>query len=344
MSSSISSSDPWRRTLAWFVGATLGLLAFVYLFVALIDPWGMLPLSPPLPRVPISTNARFSMPALASAPAFDSAIVGSSSSRLLRPAVLDGLLGGRFVNLAMNAATAWEQSQMLALFTRTHPAARFVIIGLDSVWCAEAPERTTGRPFPEWMYGRSPWRGYGEIFNLYAVQEAASQLWVMLGFKQRRYGLDGYTSFVPPESAYDAARVGLAFARWGLPPNLPAGTGPKTLPALPMLASALQALPGSTRKIVFFTPAHVSQQGAPGSDLAANWAACKAQVAAIAGRVPNTVVADFLFPSAITSDQTNYWDPVHYRVPIADRIMTDLAAATAGQETPDDRILTSHHP
>ncbi len=113
-SSSISSSDPWRPQLAWFVATALGLLAVVFLFVAVVDPWGMLPLSPPLPRVPISTNARFSMPALASAPAFDSAVVGSSSSRLLRPAVLDTLLGGRFANLAMNAATAWEQSQMLA--------------------------------------------------------------------------------------------------------------------------------------------------------------------------------------------------------------------------------------
>ena len=301
----------------------------------------MLPLSPPLPRVPISTNARFSMPALATAPRFDSAVIGSSSSRLLRPEVLDRLLGGRFANLAMNAATAWEQSQMLALFTRTHPAARTVIVGLDGVWCTETPERTTGRPFPEWMYGGSRWAGYGQVFNLYAVQEAASQLWVMLGLKRRRYGLDGYTSFVPPEAAYDPARVSLAFARWGMPPDVPPGTAPRRLPALPMLASALQALPGGTRKILFFTPAHVSQQGAPGSDAAANWAACKARVAEIAVQVPNAVLADFLIPSPITADQANYWDPVHYREPIADRLMADLAAASAGQGTPDDRVLTS---
>ena len=184
----------------WFVGCALGLLAFVFLFVAVIDPWGMLPLSPPLPRVPISTNARFSMPALASDAGFDSAVIGSSSSRLLRPERLDALLGGRFVNLAMNAATAWEQAQMLALFARTHPAARTVVIGLDGVWCTELPQRSSGRPFPAWMYRGSRWRGYAEVMNLYAVQEAASQLWVMLGLKRRRYGLDGYTSFVPPEA------------------------------------------------------------------------------------------------------------------------------------------------
>ena len=324
---------------AWYAGSALCLLAVVFLFVTVIDPWGMLPLSPPLPRVPVSGNARFSMPVLASSSAFDSAVVGSSSSRLLRPAVLDTLLGGHFANLAMNAATAWEQSQMLALFTHTHPAARTVMVGLDSAWCAEAPHQSSGRAFPAWMYQPSHWGGYREVLSLYAVQEAASQLWTMLGFKRERYGRDGYTSFVPPDSAYDPARVNLAFARFGVPPDLPARHGAHVLPALPMLAQALRDLPAGTRKIVFFTPTNVALQGVPGSDFASALSACKAQVTALAATVPNALVVDFLFPSPITSDRSNYWDPVHYRVPIADRLMADIAAAAVGRTTPDDRIL-----
>ncbi len=312
----------------------------MFLFVATIDPWGVLPLSPPLPRVPVSTNARFSMPALARSARFDSAVIGSSSSRLLRPERLDALLGGRFVNLAMNAATAWEQTRMLALFTRLHPAPRTVIIGLDTAWCTEVPQRLTPRPFPEWMYSGSRWRGYQEVLSLYAVQEAGSQLWTLLGLKPRRYGLDGYTSFVPPEAAYDPARVAAAFARWGAPPNVPASTAAHRLPALPMLAEALRALPTSTRKLVFFTPAHLSQQGVPGSDYAAAMATCKADVTEIAAGVANATVVDFLRPSPITSDIASYWDPVHYRLPIADRIAADLAAASLGKETADDAILT----
>ena len=138
---------------------------------------------------------------------------------------------------------------MLQLFTRTHPDARTVIIGLDNVWCTEVPERTTGRPFPEWMYRGSPWRGYGHVLNLYAVQEAGSELWTMLGFKRARYGRDGYTSFVPPESAYDPARVAAAFARWGKPSDIPASGGPHVIPTLPMLTAALHALPPGTRKV-----------------------------------------------------------------------------------------------
>ena len=325
--------------LARFVATAVALLAASFLFVATIDPWGVLPLAPPLPRVPVSSNARFTMPALARSQSFDSAVIGSSSSRLLRPAVLDALFGGRFANLAMNAATAWEQSRMLALFTRTHPDARMVIVGLDNVWCTEAPQRTTGRPFPDWMYEGSPWRGYLHLLNLYAVQEAGSELWTMLGWKPRRYGLDGYTSFVPPESSYDPARVGAAFVRWGVPPALPASGAPHVLPALTMLAHAMQALPAGTRKILFLTPSHVSLQGTPGSDYAAMWDACRVQVAALAAAVPNATVVDFNRPSPITADVANYWDPVHYRIPIADRIARDLVEAVQGRATPDDRIL-----
>jgi hypothetical protein len=325
--------------LAWFAGSALGSLAVVFLFVAGIDPWGMLPVSLPLPRVPISTNARFSMPALAVSPRFDSAVIGSSSSRLLRPERLDALFGGRFVNLAMNAATAWEQSRMLALFTRTHAAPRVVIVGLDTAWCTLAPERLTPRPFPEWMYGGSPWRGYREMMTLYAVQEAGSQLWTALGLKRSKYGRDGYTSFVPPEAAYDPQRVAAAFARWGVPPDLPQSAAPYVLPALPMLGQAMRALPAATRKLVFFAPAEVAHQGVPGSDFAATMGACKVQVTAMLAGVPNAAVVDFLLPSPITSSVSNYWDPVHYRVPIADRIMADLAEASAGRGNADDRIL-----
>ena len=348
MSSSISASDPrapdprvWRRFALWLAGSSLGFFLFVYAFVAVVDPWGVLPLSPPLPRVPISTNARFSFPALARSQTFDAAIFGTSTTRLLRPALLDGMFGARFVNLAMNSATAWEQSRMLALFTRTHPAARMVVIGLDSAWCTEVPQRTSGRPFPDWMYTGSPWRGYREIATLYAVQEAANQFAVLVGMKRRRYGLDGYTDFLPDDRLYDPARVAVRFAEWGPAPNLPAGpSSAHVFPALSMLAERLAALPAETRKLLFFTPSHISQQGEPGSDIAALTAACKRAVAVIASGVPGVKVVDFLIPSPITRARDNYWDPLHYRVPIASRIMRDLLAASEGETSEDDRLLT----
>jgi hypothetical protein len=319
------------------VGTAVGGLIVVYAFIALVDPWGMLPLSLPLPRVPISTNARFSFPALARSPAFDAAIFGTSTSRMLRPAMLDGPFAAHFVNLAMNSATALEQSRMLALFTRFHPAPRAVLIGLDVAWCERVPREDSGRPFPAWMYAGSPWRGYREIANLYALQEAANQFAVVIGLKRRRYGLDGYTSFLPDDRLYDPARVAATFKQWGDAPNDPAL--PVTLPALAMLDAQLSALPAATRKVLAFMPSEIGQHGLPGSDVATLLAACKTAVTDIARRIPGSLVVDFQIDSPITRVRDNYWDPLHYRIGIADRIMRDLADALTGHAGADDRIL-----
>ena len=318
----------WWRFARWLAGTALLVLAVVYAFVVVVDPWGMLPLSPRLPRVPISTNARFSMPALARSPAFDSAVLGTSTTRLLRPDRLDALFGARFVNLSMNAATAWEQSRLLDVFLRAHPAPRALIIDIDESWCTPSPQRTTGRPFPDWMYQPSTWRGYREMLNLYAIQEAANQFAVMVGLKRRRYGLDGYTSFVPDDSAYDPARVDAAFARWPMPDDSLAVPGEAfDLPALLLLSHAMAALPPGTRVVLFLPPYEVELQGSPGSRVNAQWTACKAAVRTIA-RDRHAAVLDEFRPSAITSDRANYWDPVHFRVAIADAMMVRLAQAS----------------
>src|ERR1700761_3211119 len=114
MPSSTSSSDPalWRRFARVVLGSPVAAFALVYLFIVVVDPWGMLPLSPPFPRVPVSTNARYAFPALAISPRFDAVVVGTSTSRLLPPALLDPLFHARFANLAMNAATPYEQTRL----------------------------------------------------------------------------------------------------------------------------------------------------------------------------------------------------------------------------------------
>ena len=346
MSSSISSSDPdadrWRRFARLYLLSAAGLLALVYAFVAIVDPWDTLPLSPGLPRVPISTNARFSFPALARQPRFDSAVVGNSSSRLLKPEELNPGFGARFVNLAMNSATPYEQSRILRVFLRAHPAPKAVVIGLDQVWCNPFDARYTERAFPEWMYGDSLWPAYKEVLTPYAVQEAANQFAVVVGLKRRRYGLDGYTSFVPPESQYDRVRRDAAFLRW--PPTERAPPPPDAVaefPALPRLRTMLASLPAGTRKVVYFVPYYRERQGAPGSVTDWRWKQCKQQVAAIAA-ASGAETLDFMIPSWITLDKDHYWDPVHYRQPIATLVAEGLAAgrslhAAVLNPAPDER-------
>src|SRR5208282_1099994 len=102
-------SDPWRRFCRRLLGLALALGAAIYAFVFILDPFDTLALSPPFDRSPVTTNARYAFPALARMSAFDSVILGTSTSRALRPAELDPLFGARFANLAMNSATAYEQ-------------------------------------------------------------------------------------------------------------------------------------------------------------------------------------------------------------------------------------------
>ena len=331
--------------MAVFAAAALGLGLFVYLFIVTVDPWGVLPLSPPLPRVPISTNARFAFPALARAKAFDSALIGTSTMRLLRPAALDAALGTRFVNLAMNAATPYEQSRMLDLFVRHHPAADTVIIGMESPWCAPVLARLTPREFPAWMYDPgATWRGYLNVFDLYAVQEAGAQFAVMLHLKRPPYGRDGYTRFLPDDRTYDAARAQVHLDAEPLPTAAanPAQVAQRNYPGLEMLTRMLAELPPPTRALVMFVPYYISLQGDPGSEYAAEITACKQQAAILAGTRPNTWFADFMRPSPITEDPTNYWDPRHYRTGIADRLVHDIAAILHSQPAiPGDAAVTA---
>ncbi len=207
MSSSTSSSDTssrdWRRFFRLAAGTAVLAVAIVYAFVVLVDPFDTLPLSPPADRVPVATNARFAFPALARSDRFDSAVFGTSTSRLLRPVVLNAAFGARFANLAMNAATGYEQSRLMAVFRKRilaaqHGAGR---AGPGATACPVCHElKFTPRPFPAWMYEGSRWRGYREMFNLYAVQEAGKEFGILIGIKRQVYGSDGYTNFVPPDS------------------------------------------------------------------------------------------------------------------------------------------------
>ncbi len=357
MSSSISSSEPgsdagrWRRFFVALVGLALAAGGLTYAFIVTVDPFDVLALSPPFDRVPVASNARFAFPSLARSLRFDSAIFGTSTSRLLQPRQLDPLLGTRFANLAMNSAEPYEQFRLLQVFARRHPDARMAVIGLDMPWCltGDRYDKYTERDFPEWLYEPgAQWRGYREMLSAYALTQAVQEFRILIGQKKERYGADGYTDFLPDDSLYDPA---LAAAKLPGPTKAAAAdphddpTGLR-FPNQQFLSGALQALPAATRKLLFFPPYYVWQQPAPGSEAFADLEECKRRVAAIAEAAPGTRVVDFMIPSEITNDPTHYWDPLHYRVGIADRLARDLADAAAGLPSRDGdyRLVSGNVP
>jgi hypothetical protein len=80
---------------------------------------------------------------------------------------------------------------------------------------------------------------------------------------------------------------------------------------------------------------------APGSLRAALDAECRSRVAAIARR-RGAVLVDWRLPSRLAAEDTHFYDLIHYRPPVADRLINDLGhVVNEGRESPDGsyRIL-----
>ncbi|SFV08295.1 hypothetical protein SAMN02799631_04709 [Methylobacterium sp. 174MFSha1.1] len=355
------SAAIWRLFTGLLLGAA-GLAGLLVLaFVAALDPYGLRAAPGRVPGPIMDLNQRFMYPQVVRSGAYDAAVFGTSTARLLDPRALDRAFGGHFANLAMNAATPWEQTQLARLFLARGPATA-LLFGLDAPWCeADADrKRLTFRAFPPWLY-REPlaWTAMFHQWNQQSVEIAGRALLHRLGRLPARIRGDGYEVFTPPESRYDAARAAAhihgdaplpeasaqgAPTAQGAPAarKAPTEADPAT-PALPWLDELLGLAPADSRKIVAFMPVNVAAQPEPGSAAAAREAVCKARVAEIARRHGATAV-DFRIPSSVTRDDTQYWDALHYRLPVADRIVSALRRVVAeGRDDPDGfyRVLAA---
>jgi hypothetical protein len=341
----------WRRVVLAVVGGFGAVIIGLSIFILLMNPYGNLPRLLFSEHAITDINQRFQYPALIRSGRYDSIVVGASDARLLRPEILDDAFGGHFANLSMNAGQAWEQYRLVDLFLRQRGSPRMLLMGLDRVWCDDdaAEERTTFRGFPDWMYDDNPWNDLGYMLNQQTVEISARRLAVAAGFKSARFP-DGYEVFTPPENAYDKVKVRNKL--WGTegphpieavtPPYVPSDAERASwqFPALAWLDDILTRFPG--RVVLAFMPAHVSAQAVPGSAKAARAEECKTRIAAMAKQHHASFV-DFNIASKITSNDDNYWDRLHYREPIADRIVADLAEAlTTGKDDPngDWQLLT----
>lgn len=329
----------WGQFLRIALGGLAALLAIAFGFIVLMNPYGHLPGRVFGAHVIMDINQRFQYPAIARSGAYDSAVIGTSTSRLLDPDRLDAALGGRFANLAMNDARAWEQYRLALVFLQHQPRARTLLVGLDWVWCAGDADvdRITSRGFPDWLYDDNPWNDWLYLLNPRTLEFAGRVAAHRLGLRPPRIAANGFEVFVPPESAYDPVKVEKLL--WeGRPKEIKAvvpAYAPTEhdarnwqFPALAWLEEILAAAPAGTRRVLAFMPVHVARQPVPGSQEAAREVACKARVADI-GRRHRAAVLDFRIPSSLTTRDENYWDPLHYRLPVAGRIVDDIARAVA---------------
>lgn len=342
----------WRRFVTLFLGTFTGGLVAAALFVLLLDPFDMVPFSLPIERPLVSGSQRFAYPQVMRSKRFDSIIVGSSTARLVDPEQLNSPFNARFANMAMNASSAWEQWRTFEYFRRNAGTPKAVIIGIDDGWCDPNADRDRVRHgFPEWMYDDDKWNDYANLFNSGALEIAGRLVGYHLGLYRARSRFDGFEVFTPPEGDYvlERARAGIWIGRAPRPlPNVPppalSGEEKSALkfPALAWMDTMLGELPAATIKVLAFMPVHVAAQAWPGTREAAVEAECKQRIAAI-GRAHGAKVIDWRIASPITTSDSNYWDGLHYRLPIAQRIARELIeAALNGADSPDGdyRLLT----
>ena len=321
----------WKRHASVFLGTLGGLLALATGLVAVANPFGNLALSP-MRHVLMDDNQRFQYPAVIRSGRYDSLVIGTSTARLLEPAQLERHFGGRFANLALNSGTAWEQWQIARLFARTVERPRTVLVGIDWVWCAHDAdtERVTVRGFPDWLFDDSPWNDLAYMLNPRTIEIAGRRIWHALGRVKERWPHNGYEVFVPPESAYDLERARKHIydrpAPGGERPRRPvAKLPPDGFPALSWIEDILAAR-RFDRVILALMPIHTAAQPKAGEPVHAREQLCKSRLARLAAPYGVPVI-DFRIPSRITREDAHFWDPLHYRVPVATRIVDAIARA-----------------
>jgi hypothetical protein len=323
------SHDPrsWRAFAATFCCSAFAIGAVLYGFVLLLDPYGLRATRPIM-----DLNQRFMYPQIVRSGRFDAALFGTSTVRLLDPDRLNAVFGGRFVNLGLNSGTPWEQMQLADLFLRQVPEPKALVFGLDRNWCdADADrKRLTFRVFPPWLYDEIRLDDYAKLLNLKSVEIAGRLALRYAGLMPERIRGDGYEVFVPDEMVYDVERARFhIYGSRGRPTyaadTAAAGDVPTaSFPAFGWLDALLARVPRSTAVVLTMMPIHIAAQ-AHGEEVPVE-AACKERIAAM-GRRHGAVVVDFRIPSPVTTEDSNYWDPLHYRVGIAERVLAALAQA-----------------
>jgi hypothetical protein len=257
--------------------------------------------------------------------------------RLLDPMNLDALTGARFVNLAMNSATAYEQRRIFELFLGARPAPNIVIIGNDGTWCARKAQASyTFRAFPEWMYDDSRWNDLLYLFNDKALEDAVRLSEVLLGWREPKYRRDGYRDFTRDFGRYDVARVRARLYR--APRARRASDDSRARPDDPAwrfplvdeLAALLARVPASTRIVLMYPPVHAHYL----ANLAVKVRECKGRTHARLAGFRNVIELDYMLPSHLVRDAANFWDPVHTTSAVARQLERDVAAAVSKRSEP----------
>jgi hypothetical protein len=324
MNSSISGSDAgrWRRLLLAYAAATALVWLVLAAFVLAVDPYdsGRFALLPS--RGVPDFGQRLSFARVGRRPDVNGAVFGNSTIQLLDPERLTHLTGKHFVSLAVPGTGPLEQLAIADWFRRRHRGEDLTMVfGLDSTWCTTEKPIPIIYPFPFWLYSSSR-LDYALGMMRYKSIEAAIRKVKMLRGRERSAARDGYHDY---DTGHAWNGLELESAEPAPERDSTSDTG---FSAPPPLKNFLATLAPGTRVVLVEVPRHADTL--PHTEEAVHHlASCKSAYRAIADARPNTVMLDFLVDDAMTRNDENFWDSVHYRGPVARVLEQKIASSLA---------------
>jgi hypothetical protein len=332
MSSSTSSSEVrWRGFTAAFALAAAGLVLALLALAFLVDPYdsGRSPLtlkagvSPQGPRTAAASRGRD--------PEFRGAIFGNSHIQLVSPEALKQQTGIPFVSLIAPATGPREALVLLDWFLRHRKEpAQALVLGIDVRWCTSDAALPVDKPFPFWLFERSPTAYLAGLLRFDVLEELPRRLRYQTAKAPQRARADGFWNY---EEGYEVQGFHSDPARRArlLEPIQTSGgnaTGP--FPAAEQLRALLARLAPDVPVVLLRPPNFASALPVPGSADAAADAACRNAFAELAASRPRTALIDWRVDRRENREPDNYFDHSHYRLGIARLVEADIAAALAG--------------
>lgn len=323
----------WTAFSAWLIISAYGFICALLAAIFILNPFGNFPITR-FSQVFADNNQRYSYPSIVRSGEHQSAIFGTSSSRLLRPQDLEQEFGGKFANLSMDAATAWEQTQLARLFLRHVEKPESIILSLDKmIWCNPSADlqRVTFRLFPQSFYDENPFNDFSDIINLELWDAIRKSVKMAVGSRNPYQDKDGFGDFTPGEDNYDAERAHAHIHEEPLSlPDVTLASSEEVLslnfPALDWLSETLDLISPETKTLIVHMPVNVMAQTAPGTRAEQAEKECVHRIQGIA-QSHSVPVFDMAFASPFTTNDLNYWDRMHYRLPLGEQIVKALGQA-----------------
>jgi len=176
-----------RAFVAWMLGIACAVSVAVCALNAWVDPFEHY--RKPARFAPRFYNAwqRYENPGIARHWDYDRIITGSSLMECMLPDDVDRALGGRTINLAISAETAFDAGKLLAVALATGKP-RQVIMNLDYNAFSGPPDRSGfTEPFPAYLYDDNP---LNDVPYLLGVETTRKSLETIAGLHWSRFNTD----------------------------------------------------------------------------------------------------------------------------------------------------------